>query len=68
MTIETITPAEATERLRALGMKISTTTLRDGIEQGKYPFGIYIKSKSGGNVYQIYKRLFDSWIAERATE
>lgn len=66
--IETLTPAEATEQLRALGVKISPETLRDGLEQGKFPFGIAIKSRHGGNICQIYKKLFDEWVDERRTD
>ena len=68
MVIETITPAEATEQLRALGLKISTEVLRDGIDQGKFPFGVSIKSRHGGTVYHIYKRQFDAWVSERASK
>lgn len=63
--IETITVAEATEELRRLGLRISPDTIRDGLEQGKYPFGVHIKSRNGGNVYQIYTKLFRAWIDER---
>lgn len=63
--IETLTVAEATEKMRTEGIKISPELLRDGIEQGAFPFGIHIKSRHGGNVYQIYKIQFDAWLAER---
>lgn len=66
--IETLTVAEATEWMRAEGIKISPELLRDGIEQGAYPFGTYIKSRHGGKVYQIYKKQFDEWIDERRSE
>lgn len=64
--IETLTVDEATEKLRSLGIRISPETLRDGIEQGQYPFAIHIKGRHGGNVYQVYRRLFDQWIKERS--
>ena len=67
MIIETMTTAEATEQLRSMGLKISNEVLRDGIDQGKFPFGVSIKSRHGGTVYHIYKRQFDSWVNERAT-
>ena len=41
-TIPTMTPQTATEYLRELGMSISPDTLRRGIQQGVYPFGICI--------------------------
>lgn len=48
-------------------MSISPDTLRRGIEQGVYPFGLCIKT-DGSAVYQIFKRLLDEWIAERGAE
>ena len=41
--------------------------MRRGIEQGVYPFGLCIKT-DGSAVYQIFKRLLDEWIAERAVD
>lgn len=67
MKIETITPAEATEQLRAMGISISPDTLRAGLEQEKFPFGLSVETKSGGKWYQIYKKLFEEWIEERAS-
>lgn len=34
--IEALTAAEATERLRAEGLRISPDTIRDGIQQGYF--------------------------------
>ena len=65
--ISTMTPQSAAEYLRARGMSISPETLRRGIEQGVYPFGLCIKT-DGSAVYQIFKRLLDEWIAERAID
>ena len=42
--IQTMTPQSAAEYLRARGMSISPDTLRRGIEQGVYPFGLCIKT------------------------
>lgn len=64
--IETMTPQEATEELRAMGLKISVPTLRLGIQQGAYPFGICIKSQNGAPVYQIFRKQFDAWCRERS--
>ena len=65
--ILTMTPQGAAEYLRASSMSISPDTLRRGIEQGVYPFGLCIKT-DGSAVYQIFKRLLDEWIAERGVE
>lgn len=65
--IETLSPKEATEELRSMGMKISIDTLRDGIEQKVFPFGDCIQTKNGNPVYEIYRKKFDSWVAEIAT-
>lgn len=65
-TIETLTPAQAAKHLREMGMKISVDTLRLGLQQKVYPFGIYI-DHDGSPVYQIFKRQFEEWVTERAT-
>lgn len=66
--IPTINVTDATNILRGMGMRISPDTLRDGIEQGQFPFGHCIRSRTGNPVYFVYKRLFDQWVAERALE
>ena len=63
--IETMTVAEATEKMRAMGIKISAETLRDGIEQKVYPFGDFVCKRTGGKVYTIYTKLFDEWVKAR---
>lgn len=65
--IETMTVAEATEKLRGLGLKISPTTLRDGIAQGQFPFGSYVKTDKSCVCY-VWARLFDQWVADRTAE
>lgn len=66
--IETMTPQEAAERLRATGMHIGVETLRQGLQQGAFPFGTYIQSATGGPVYFVYARLLEEWIKARAKE
>jgi antitoxin component of RelBE/YafQ-DinJ toxin-antitoxin module len=61
--IDTMTLIELTQKLRALGMKVSQATLADGIEQGVYPFAICIRRKN--RVFEIYTALVDKWIEER---
>ena len=39
MIIESTTVEEATQRLHALGVKITAPTLREGIAQRQFPFG-----------------------------
>lgn len=63
--IETLTVQEATELLRSNGMKTSVDTLGRGLQQGVYPFGIYIQGKKGP-IYQIFKVQFDRWVQERS--
>lgn len=60
----TITPKQATERLRALGVKISPETVRQGIEQGKFPFGVSITTDKGAPVYLISAKKFDKFVEE----
>lgn len=67
MALATITPEAAAQRLRNLGMKISGETMRAGLIQGVYPFGIAIKTETSA-VFQVFPRLLDQWIAERIQE
>lgn len=66
--ITVVSIADATEQLRAAGMKISRETLREGIKQDKYPFGIGIKGADGGVVFQVFQRKLDDWIREVSDE
>ena len=54
--INTITPQEAAEKLRALGMKTSPDFIRMGLEQKVLPFGDAIANGNGGYRYYIYSR------------
>lgn len=66
--IPTLTPKEAVDRLRELGMNTSETAIRDGIEQKIFPFGDCVVINDGakrGRRFYIYEKLFDEWIAER---
>lgn len=64
--IETLTVQEATELLRSYGMKISVDTLGRGLQQGVYPFGIYIQGKKDP-IYQIFRVKLDKWVLEHST-
>lgn len=56
----TITPDEASKIMCACGIRLDTVTVRDGIEQGVYPFGVCIAQ--GKRNFQIYKKPFAEWI------
>lgn len=56
---------EATQILRASGMRISPDNVRLGIEQGVFPFGDLVRSKTGDPSYYVYLTLLNKWIAER---
>ena len=62
--IGTITPEAATERMRAMGMKISPTVVRDGLKQRVFPFGDAIESEKSCRFF-VYPKLLDQWLAER---
>lgn len=66
--IRTLNAAEATERLRAAGLKISPETIRNGIEQHRFPFGDLIRSNNGSPVCFIYEKHLEKWIKEREDE
>lgn len=63
--IEVLTATEATERLRAVGLKISPETLRDGIQQGVFTFGSCIMNGDKVKWCYVYSNLMDNWIKER---
>lgn len=63
--IKTLTAQEATERLRSMGMKISVEAVRDGLQQGAFPFGNYIQGAKN-RIFIVYEKLLNAWIAERA--
>ena len=60
-----LTAAEATERLRGMGMRISPEILRDGIEQGRFSFGDVIRSKNDSPRCYVYERKLMEWAEER---
>ena len=60
-----LTAAEATERLRAMGMRITPETLRDGIEQKQFPFGNVVRgSKSDSPRCYVYEKKLMEWAQE----
>ena len=65
--IEALTAAEATERLRAAGLRISPETLRNGILQGVFPFGDCVTDSGKVKLCYIYTNLMENWIKERET-
>lgn len=65
--IGTMSTHEAVDFLRSCGMSISCDTLRLGIEQGVYPWGICITGNTSP-VYQIFTRQLVDWARERSME
>lgn len=65
--IATLTVQDTAQYLRDRGLSISPDTLRQGIKQGVYPFGIVIEMERSP-VFQIFKKQLDAWIAERTVE
>ena len=63
--IKALTTAEASERLRAAGLRMSPETLRDGIQQGVFPFGDVIRSKNDNPRCYVYERKLMEWAEER---
>lgn len=63
--IENMTVEEATQKLRAMGVRITAPVLRSGIAQGQFPFGNYIQTEKSCKCY-VWTRLFNEWVAERA--
>lgn len=63
--IKALTAQEATERLRAAGLRISPDTLRAGIQQGVFPFGNCITDGDKVKWCYIYDKQMEAWIRER---
>lgn len=62
--VPTMTINELVLKLRELGIKTTNVKVREAIKQGKYPFAISIEMDNCE--FEIYKRIFDEWVAERA--
>ena len=58
-----MTVEEAAKKLRAMDVKISAKTLREGIAQDKFPFGTYIKTGKSCVCF-VWTRLFEKWVPE----
>lgn len=67
-TIPTLTLNEAVEKFRDLGVSISETTLKKGLLDGAFPFGVVIKSPNpnGRDSVYIFEKLLNQWIDQRA--
>lgn len=59
----TLTPEEVAQVLRAIGVRTTATRIREGIRQGKYPFGIVIDLATP--TYEIYRKDFEKWLREK---
>jgi len=64
--VETMTLNELARRFREAGIMTSGKKLADGIEQGKYPFGICIRTNGRRRQFEIYRKLVEKWLEERA--
>jgi hypothetical protein len=63
-----ITAEEATERLRAMGMRISPETLRNGIEQGRFTFGDVVRSNRDNIRCYVYEKKMMEWARDIGEE
>lgn len=59
----TMSPEEVASILRSIGVHTSATRIREGISQGKYPFGIVINFATPA--YEIYRKDFEKWALEK---
>ncbi len=59
----TMSPEEVASILRSIGVHTSATRIREGINQGKYPFGIVINFATPA--YEIYRKDFERWALEK---
>ena len=68
--IETMTLNELAESMRQLGLTVNNNALASAIEAGLYPFAICYRSKESNahRHFEIYRKLFNQWVAERASD
>lgn len=64
--IDTMTPLEASEELKKLGLHISAETIRRGLEQRVFPFGDAIQCDKSSK-YFVYRKYFEQWLAEHVS-
>ena len=64
--IRELTAAQALDRLRNAGSIMGEIALKDGIEQGVFPFGVCVHSSGKKRTFIIYEALLEKWIAERS--
>lgn len=57
--VETITPQEAGKILH-----LTAESVRAGLRQERFPFGIAIQSKTGNWIYIIYKKKFCEYVRD----
>ena len=61
--IRTITVEATTNRMRDMGISIKADTVRRGIQQGVFPFGICIECAKQPR-FIVYEKKFEQWAAE----
>lgn len=64
----TITPKEATERLTNAGIRIGYDKLRQGLKQGKFPFGFTVDMEAGHTEFIIFSKDLDDFIRTHGGE
>lgn len=69
-TIRTLTLQECCERMREYGLKIGAEVLREGLEQGVFPFGTVVVPKTPTGADRrprvfIFAGLLEKWLMER---
>ena len=56
------------QRFREAGIHTSAEVLGAGIEQKLYPFAICIKTDAGNRRFEIYEKLLNEYLKERAED
>lgn len=63
--IKVLTAQEAAERLRAAGLRISPETVREGIQQGTFPFGDCVMGDGRPKWCYVYENKLERWIQDK---
>ena len=58
----TLTPEQAAGLFRYAGIRIGAETIRDGIEQGAFPFAVFIKANKRSFIISRFK--LTAWLED----
>lgn len=64
--VETLTIQQTAQIFRDVGIATTEEKIRNGIEQGLFPFGVIVRSDKGNVMSEIYTRQVYEYLKARA--